>query len=68
MKLRPERLLFAGMLASALGVIVAATIRPTVGGVILIVGWLVAIWGLHSFGRAGRSKLASQDDDAHVGP
>jgi hypothetical protein len=45
-------LILAGA-TSALGVAVAGTLSRTVGGVLLVAGWLVFVYALHSFGRAG---------------
>jgi hypothetical protein len=39
--------------ASVVGVAVAGTVSREVGGVILVLGWLVFVYALHSFGRAG---------------
>jgi hypothetical protein len=46
----------AGIAVSALGVIVAGTVARTAGGVVLVVGWLLAIYGLHAFGRSARAR------------
>jgi hypothetical protein len=48
----PIRVLFLGVAISAAGVIVAATVHKTAGGVVLVVGWLLAIVGIHAFGRS----------------
>lgn len=52
----PIRVLFAGVAISAAGVIVAATVHKTVGGVVLVVGWLLAIVGIHAFGRSATTN------------
>jgi hypothetical protein len=39
--------------AIAAGLAVAGTLNQTVGGVLLVVGWLVAIAALHRLGRTG---------------
>ncbi len=44
--------MFAGISASAVGVIVAATVHQMMGGVVLVIGWLLAIYGIHAFGRS----------------
>jgi hypothetical protein len=36
-----------------LGLAVAGTLDRTVGGLILLAGWIAAIMGLHRLGRAG---------------
>jgi hypothetical protein len=61
----PRRLLAAGALATAIGVGLAATApvlgtpgaertRPfeLVGGVLVVAGWALLAWAIHSFGRA----------------
>jgi len=41
----------AGLVALGLGV--AGTLDRTTGGVIVLVGWIAGIFGLHRLGRAG---------------
>jgi hypothetical protein len=61
-----RRLLFAGALATALGIGVAATApvlgtagsnrtrtQEAVGGGIVVLGWALLAWGIHHFGRVG---------------
>jgi hypothetical protein len=52
-------LVLAGAL-SALGIAVAGTVSRTFGGVLLVGGWLLFVYALHSFGRAG-SELSGHD-------
>jgi hypothetical protein len=61
-----RRMLAAGTIATAVGIAVTATApvlgtpgaertRPQelIGGVIVLVGWGLLAWGIHSFGRSG---------------
>ena len=41
-----------GALAVAVGLGVAGTVRQDVGGMVLVLGWLLFVIGLHLFGRA----------------
>jgi hypothetical protein len=46
--------MFVGFTATiAVGLAVAGTLDRTTGGVILLVGWLGCLLGLHRMGRAG---------------
>ncbi|HEY2516568.1 MAG TPA: hypothetical protein VGI39_37115 [Polyangiaceae bacterium] len=45
--------LLAAAGTSALGLIVAGTVSPVVGGVLLVAAWGGFLYALHSFGRAG---------------
>ncbi len=47
-----RKLVVAGALSAALGAAVAGTVSPTVGGLILLAGWLVLAAAIHRFGRA----------------
>jgi hypothetical protein len=49
---RARRLMTLGAFAIALGVALVGTISRDVGGVVLILAWLVMIAGIHMFGRA----------------
>ena len=62
----PTRLLASGILATALGIAVAATApvlgtpgsdrtrtQELAGGVVVVLGWALLAWGIHRFGRAG---------------
>lgn len=42
--------------ASVLGVALAGTVNRTIGGVLLVLGWLAFVYALHSFGRAGSER------------
>jgi hypothetical protein len=42
-----------GALSAVLGVALTGSASPTLGGVLLIAGWLALVVGIHSFGRAG---------------
>ncbi|MGD0529229.1 MAG: hypothetical protein ABSE49_29085 [Polyangiaceae bacterium] len=61
----PRRLLGAGAVATVFGIAVAGTApilgtdgasrthdQQIVGGVIVVLGWALLAWGIHSFGRA----------------
>jgi hypothetical protein len=54
-------LLVAGA-TSVLGLTLAGTVSRTLGGVLLVAGWLAFVYALHSFGRAG-----SERDDPKAG-
>ena len=47
-----QMLLMAGGI-SALGVAIAGTLSRVAGGVVVVVGWLAFLYGLHAFGRTG---------------
>ena len=47
-----RRLLFGAAVTSVLGIAVAGTVDRAVGGVIVAIGWLAIVYGLHAFGRA----------------
>ena len=55
--LRFEKAVRAGVLASLVGVVLVA-VAPlqsplrTLGGLVVVVGWLAAAWSLHRYGRA----------------
>lgn len=48
---RAQLVLGAGIVA--VGLAVAGTVDRSIGGVVLLAGWLVAMMGLHRLGRAG---------------
>jgi hypothetical protein len=61
----PARLIVAGALTTALGLAIAATApifatapidriqhQQTAGGLVVLLGWLILAWGIHSFGRS----------------
>lgn len=50
--------LLVGAMAAAAGVVVAGTVARTAGGVAILAGWLVAIAGLHLYGRSGAPPAA----------
>ena len=50
---KARRALLTAAGASALGLVVAGTVSPVAGGVILVAGWAGFLYALHSFGRAG---------------
>ncbi len=45
------RVLVGGAGASALGIVLAASGSPTLGGVITLAGWLALVASVHRFGR-----------------
>ncbi len=49
---KARRLLLAAAVGSVVGVGVAGTVSPVVGGAIVVVAWLDFVYALHSFGRA----------------
>jgi hypothetical protein len=53
---RPKSLIAAGATVLTLGLAVAGTASARVGSWIVLAGWVVLIYGLHSFGRAPRAE------------
>ena len=53
---RARMLLAAGAFAIAAGLLVAGTMSQTLGGFLLLGGWLTLVAGLHFFGRAGSAR------------
>jgi hypothetical protein len=53
---RGRRFLALGAALSAVGVAIAGTAAPSLGGICAVAGWLVFVAGLHLFGRAGGSQ------------
>ncbi|MFO0678605.1 MAG: hypothetical protein U0169_18880 [Polyangiaceae bacterium] len=47
------RLMGGAALGIAVGVGVAGSVSPTVGGVVIVGGWLAMLAGIHKYGRAG---------------
>lgn len=47
------RAILAGALTSCAGIVVAAADHPTVGGVVVVAGWVTFVFGIHRFGRQG---------------
>ncbi len=45
-------LLFGGAGLVALGLGIAGTASPNVGGFVTVAGWLALVWAIHRFGRA----------------
>ena len=60
---RARTLLTAAIATSAVGVAVAGTASRTFGGVILVAGWLVLVYAIHAFGRAGSSREEAPDEE-----
>jgi uncharacterized membrane protein YgdD (TMEM256/DUF423 family) len=50
---RARATLVVGAVATVLGVALSGTASPNLGGVLLIVGWLALVVGIHRFGRLG---------------
>jgi hypothetical protein len=61
----PRALLATGAVATALGIAIAGTApilgtdgatrthaQQMIGGVVVVLGWAILAWGIHSFGRA----------------
>lgn len=48
--------------AVAIGLAVAGTLSPIAGGVLVVAGWLVFVYALHGFGRAGSERKAHNED------
>ena len=47
---------------SVLGIATAGTVSRTFGGVLLVAGWLIFAYALHSFGRAGSAREGEGDE------
>ena len=54
-------LLLAAGASIAAGLAVAGSLSQVAGGVLVVIGWLAAVAGLHRFGRAG-SALEERDN------
>ena len=50
---RARAVITLGALSAVLGVALTGSASPTMGGALLIAGWLALVVGIHSFGRAG---------------
>ena len=50
---RNQRQYIAGAVASTVGIIIAASGGATPGGLLVVSGWLVFLYGIHRFGREG---------------
>jgi uncharacterized membrane protein YgdD (TMEM256/DUF423 family) len=50
---RARAVIALGALSAVLGVALTGSAAPTLGGVLLLAGWLALVVGIHSFGRAG---------------
>lgn len=55
---RARRALSLGAALVLVGVLLAGTIARDAGGVLTLLGWGVAVYGLHAFGRVGRAGPA----------
>jgi hypothetical protein len=72
-EVRARAWLVAGAGGSFAGVLVAGTVHRTLGGWLTLIGWVLALVGLHTFGRLGRAApapaldLASKDEHADLG-
>lgn len=68
---RARAWLVAGAGGSFAGVLIAGTVHRTLGGALTLAGWLLALVGLHTFGRLGRAApaldLAAKDEHPDVG-
>jgi len=67
---RARRMLVGAATAIAAGLAIAGSVERTVGGVVVAVGWVLAVGALHRLGRAGsrRSDLAAKNDDPDAVP
>jgi hypothetical protein len=52
-ELRARRLLAIGSVLTAVGIAISGSYERTAGGIIVVVGWALVVYGIHSFGRAG---------------
>jgi hypothetical protein len=43
----------AGAVASCVGIVIAASGGATPGGLLVVSGWIVFLYGIHRFGRQG---------------
>jgi hypothetical protein len=50
---RARSVIAAGAIAAVLGVGLTGSASPTIGGVLLMGGWLALVVGIHRFGRLG---------------
>jgi hypothetical protein len=63
-----RRLLVGASALITLGLFVAGTVARVAGGVVLLVGLLLGVYGLHAFGRLGRATVqgARKDEGGKV--
>jgi hypothetical protein len=47
-----RRMLVRGAAVVAGGLAIAGTANQTFGGVVVVLGWLLLVWGIHKYGRA----------------
>ena len=47
------RAILAGAVTSCAGIVLAASGNATLGGVVVVGGWLLLVYGIHRFGRLG---------------
>jgi hypothetical protein len=50
---RARTVLILAAAGSAIGVALAGSLAPTLGGVLLVASWLSFLYALHAFGRGG---------------
>lgn len=50
---RGRKLLTAGAIVQTLGLAIVGTSPSTIGSWVVLGGWILLIYGLHAFGRAG---------------
>lgn len=59
---KTKRLFVGAALAISLGLAVSGTLDRSAGGVILLVGWIAGVMGLHRMGRAGSTPREAPRD------
>lgn len=50
---RPRVAIAMAAAGSAVGVAIAGSASPTIGGVLVVASWLSFLYALHAFGRSG---------------
>lgn len=53
---RARNLLVASAVVLVAGVLLAGTVSRDIGGGLVLLGWALGIYGLHTFGRLGRES------------
>jgi hypothetical protein len=55
---RARQLLVAGAALCAIGLGIAGTVSPTLGGTLLVAGWALLAYAIHRFGRSREGSSA----------
>jgi hypothetical protein len=64
---RARHVLVASTVSVAIGILLAGTLTRNVGGAITLVGWALGLYGLHTYGRLGRTSPRRADPTTEAG-